>query len=1349
MPRPRPGDLAVDFHETWLGMVQPAEGLVVSVPILADSQCWRRLPLTARERLAELAYRVNEAEPVAGREPLAVSLTDLLFDDELLGFRPDDLAVDPSAADAWPEVDARLDEALGLWVPEGRQELRATLGVRSKTARPIPDDASDAERAGAGLQMLVQRLPDGLDLDAPEEKTGSWRYPPTQKFERLLRHVRVPAGLLTNGLSARLVYAPHGESSGWITFHVADMASVGGRELLDALVMLVGRRSFFTRAPEARLPALLAESRRRQADVTDDLAEQVFGALVVLLAGFETAAERDGTDVLRRAVDENEDHAYGGLLTVLLRLVFLLYAEDRGLLPTEHDLYAEHFSVLGLFEQLQRDAGEFPDAMDRRFGAWDRLIALFRAVWLGVEHEDFDMPSRRGDLFDPHRYPFLEGWAGGSAPVRDAEQRAATRVPSIDDATIYEVLRRLILFQGQRLSYKALDVEQIGSVYEALMGYHVVRLPSLAVCLKPSRVWVAAQDLLDLAPGRRAAWLQSEAGLARALTKKIEKALRSLPQHAEDRDAAFEALAPFAVRGVARAAAGRLVLQPGAERQRTSSHYTPRSLSGPIVARTLEPLLRAMGPQPSSEDLLELKICDPAMGSGAFLVEACRFLADQVVAAWTREDRLDLVASAHEDVVNHARRLVAQRCLYGVDKNRFAVDLAKLSLWLETLARDLPFTFLDHALRWGDSLVGLDFRQIRGFHWQPDAQDTITSEALDEALDEAISLRQQILDLAGEGSSAQAEKERLLRDADDALGHARLLGDLVVGAFFEHGKKKARGVELGERLQEVHAWLQDDGGRPPEDLLAMQTRLRERLPVFHWMLEFPEIFYADRPDPLDHGARNHVAFIDAFVGNPPFAGKNQITEAGGPGYLDWLKTVHPGSHGNADLSAHFFRLADRLLGAHGTIGLIATNTIGQGDTRSSGLQPLVRQGLSIYDAANSMPWPGGAAAVTVSIVHLAKGHPADDLDLRLDGAKAEAINSRLRGKPERPDPEKLLRNDGCAFVGTYVLGMGFVLTPEERVALIDRDPRNAERIFPYLGGAEVNSSPTQSHDRFVISFGQMSLEEAKKWPDLIEIVRENVKPERDRNKREVRRKYWWRFGEVAPALYESIARLERCLVTARHSKHLILSQVAVDQIFSDALFVFSLQTIDAWVSLQSRVHETWTRLLSSSMKTDLRYSASDCFETFPFPEPDPRTEIPELEAIGEQLYKARAAYLVDTDQGLTQCYNRLKDPHEEDPRALELRRLHEAMDRAVLDAYGWSDIEVPPYVEPTTDAERKACERFEDEVLDRLFLLNIERAEEEQRQGIAADRTKAKKTRSAKASQNKGHEGQENLFGNG
>jgi hypothetical protein len=301
--------------------------------------------------------------------------------------------------------------------------------------------------------------------------------------------------------------------------------------------------------------------------------------------------------------------------------------------------------------------------------------------------------------------------------------------------------------------------------------------------------------------------------------------------------------------------------------------------------------------------------------------------------------------------------------------------------------------------------------------------------------------------------------------------------------------------------------------------------------------------------------------------------------------------------------------------------------------------------------------------------------------------------------------------------------MGFILTPAERDALVQRRARYAERIRPYLGGEEVNTSPTQAFARHVIDFGQMSLEEAESWPDLIEIVRAKVKPERDANKRERYREIWWQFAEPQAALRDALASLTRCLVTARVSKHLMISCQPPARIFSEQLCVFPLDAMTAFAVLQCRVHEPWARLLSSSLEDRLRYSASDCFETFPFPKPGPRAVIPTLETAGKALYDARAKYMVDTQQGLTKTYNALRDPACTDPRILELRRVHEAMDRAVLDAYGWTDIAVPPYC-PLTDADKQALQAFEDEVIDRLYVLNAERAREEERLGIAGKKGK-------------------------
>jgi len=723
------------------------------------------------------------------------------------------------------------------------------------------------------------------------------------------------------------------------------------------------------------------------------------------------------------------------------------------------------------------------------------------------------------------------------------------------------------------------------------------------------------------------------------------------------------------------------------------------------------------------------------MGSGAFLVETVRQLGDHVVAAWRREGRAGGLFPAHgpahtaADAVPLARRLVAQRCIYGIDKNPHAVTLAKLSLWLVTLAKDKPFTFLDHALRHGDSLVGLDLDQLTAFHWEPDAQLDVIESELRQVLDEAIVARERIVALAADDSpAAQREKERLLRDAADAVSRLRLIGDLVLGAFFSSDKPKEREAERVRRRDRVAAWLASGRDAVPDELAEAAAEFRAQVPALHWMIELPEVFWAKRKDPLNKDKLGGHAWMDAFLGNPPFAGKNNIASVPmGAVLLDWLKQIHAGSHGNSDYSAHFFRRCWHLLGDHGTMGLIATNTIAQGDTRATGLQVILDAGATIYDATRSMPWPGDDAAVTVAIVHIEKGRCTSPRRF-LDGLDVLAINSRLRAGNERPDPVALKANANKSFQGSIVLGMGFVLTVEERDALIAKSKTNAERIFPYLGGDEVNSSPTQAFDRYVINFGDMTIEEAGRWPDLLQIVREKVRPEREKNNRESYRRYWWQFAEKRSELFVALAGRPRCLITKRVQKHLTFSFQESNCVFANTIYVFPFHAAKYFAVLQSRIHASWTWMFSSTMKTDLNYSSTDCFENFPFPD---ETMMISLEVVGQTLYDARAAYMVATNQGLTATYNQLKDPHcapdraEDLPVIQKLRQLHEELDRAVVAAYGWSDIPVPPYC-PATDAERAAVALFEDTVIDRLFALNAELAAEERRTlGTAAPKPAA------------------------
>jgi hypothetical protein len=316
--------------------------------------------------------------------------------------------------------------------------------------------------------------------------------------------------------------------------------------------------------------------------------------------------------------------------------------------------------------------------------------------------------------------------------------------------------------------------------------------------------------------------------------------------------------------------------------------------------------------------------------------------------------------------------------------------------------------------------------------------------------------------------------------------------------------------------------------------------------------------------------------------------------------------------------------------------------------------------------------------------------------------------------------------------------------------LIAKDPHNAKRIFPYIGGEEVNNDPEHKHHRYVIDFEDFPLIReataktwaamtssergetirdgvvpidypepvAADWPELLDIVQRLVKPQRDQDDREARRKRWWRFGDRQPGLYARIAPLELVLVTnAQAAPHSSFAIIQNSGVFANSLNIFAFASYSAFAVLQSTVHELWARFFSSSMKDDLRYNPSDCFRTFPFPE-NFLTD-PSLEATGEAYHAFRAHLMVGRNEGLTKTYNRFHARGENAPDIARLRELHTEMDHAVLRAYGWDDLAAlaaPEFIEQEADEGKKAKTRldwqteFKDEVLARLLALNAERA---------------------------------------
>jgi len=654
-----------------------------------------------------------------------------------------------------------------------------------------------------------------------------------------------------------------------------------------------------------------------------------------------------------------------------------------------------------------------------------------------------------------------------------------------------------------------------------------------------------------------------------------------------------------------------------------------------------------------------------------------------------------------------------------------AVEMAKLSLWLVTLQRDRPFTFLDHALRHGDSLVGVNVQQLLGstLVQRETVQGTVFRPVLQRALHNALRLRHRIEGTEDLSVRDTQEKEGLLRQSDEALGLVRLGADLLVSTAFLPRREPASTADmLLYRFQLlVHAAEEMGSGAWKEHVLAQHRQdfgnlraeadclLKERKP-FHWPLEFPEVF-------VDEASFDTPVGFDALLGNPPFLGGKKITGALGTAYRDYLvEHIGRGKRGHADLCAYFFLRGESLLRRNGQFGMLATNTIAQGDTREVGLEQITENGGTITRALPSRKWPG-TANLEVAEVWVRRGewHGTRSLaDTQVPGITPFLTTpGKVAGNPYH-----LAANAGKSYIGSYVLGMGFVLSTEDAEALIQKDPRNRDVLFPYLNGEDLNSRPDQSPSRWVINFHDWPKERAKQYPDCWRIIEDRVRPERQRTRddgeyalRKPLPQRYWQYADKRPALYATIARMGRVMVRARVSEHHMMVFVPNNLVMSEAIVVLPFANWEVFSLFQSTIHELWARAHASSLETRMRYTPSDCIETFPWPR-----SIEGLRDIGASYYLYRARMCEMLNEGLTSVLNRFHSPDENDERITALRDLHIRMDCEVQQSYGWNDLDLQyGFYETKRGIRFTISEPAREEVRSRLLALNHERYEEEVR----------------------------------
>ncbi|ELW9530333.1 ATP phosphoribosyltransferase regulatory subunit [Burkholderia cenocepacia] len=1341
----------MSMHHEWLSLVE-ISGPFFAVPVLKETfpQGLEELDAAKRKRLRQAYDEWREA--LETDDPRFADLHAAWIDEVLSrGLELDE--------DGRGDVLRRKDWCaahLTVALPEHGVSLSPDFSVVGNGDAPL---------------MLIHAYGPDVDLDATQKLDG-WASTAAERMVRLCRATGCRLGLVTNGERWMLVDAPVGA----VTTFASWYARIWAQEpvTLQAFVHLLGVRRFFVGETE-RLPALFDRSLKFQDEVTDALGEQVRRAVEVLIQALDKADQDRDRELLRGV---NEAELYEAALTVMMRLVFLLSAEERGLLLLGDERYEANYALSTLRMQLRTESDEI---LERRWDAWSRLLAVFRAVYGGIEHENLRLPALGGSLFDPDRFPFLEGRARGT----DWRTDLAKPLP-IDNRTVLLLLEAIQQFQGRTLSYRALDVEQIGYVYEGLLERTVKRTAEVTLELDATKSaqspWVTLAELesarLD-GSARLTELLQQRSGSSTSrvrndLARAVDDALADRMLTAcngdtalRDRIKSFGHLVRTDPWGYPLVyPAGAFIVTTGSDRRETGTHYTPKPLTEAIVAETLTPIAY-VGPAqgaPRSDwtlkspaELLDLKICDPAMGSGAFLVQACRWLADRLVESWAQTEAqghtvgIDgRVADADANVealprdtearTIVARRLIAERCLYGVDLNPLAVELAKLSIWLVTLAKGRPFGFLDHNLHCGDSLLGihrLDQLTQLSMNSTGQGQLRLFGQNVEQAVREAVELRSRL-------------REMPIRDIRDveAMAHldaaARLklevpgrIADAFIGEVFASGGG-------GTALESMLASLTVQAGRAVDgdhDALASMRRrsvaaLSTDLPAdkpsrrpFHWPLEFPEVF-----------ARERGGF-DGMVGNPPFLGGQRITGVVGTAFRDWLvEHIAEGRRGSADLVAYFFLRVWGLLREGGGFGLLAVNTIAEGDTRQVGLEAMVGAGAVIYAAYPNEPWPGKAAVVT-SRVHVHKGEWQGERSLL--GRPAPFISAFLSDREEW-SPKRLKANEGIVYQGSIVLGMGFVLSSDEAHRMLDADPRNAEVIFPYINGDDLNSDPEQRPSRWVINFWDWPENRAKEYKLPWQRLEETVKAERQANNRKVYRDYWWQFAEKRPALYHAIGwgqkfekhpvgwdsikpRQETVLVCSEVTKHLGFAEIPNTSIMSANLDVF--KNVGLLTICQSSLHEVWARQYSSKLETRLKYSPGNAFETFAFPIRFIDKSNEQFDDLRDRFHRARIEVMRADRIGLTKLYNRLHTDTERAPGVERLRSLQREMDVAVARAYGWDDIDLEhsfhevPYLSENDRVRFTISETARVEVLRRLSELNRERYQEEVSHGLHAGAT--------------------------
>lgn len=1131
-----------------------------------------------------------------------------------------------------------------------------------------------------------------------------WTASDVERLSWLLSANNVRFGIVTNGSEWVLIDAPEQTERSTLLWSQAQWRT--SPIAWATFASLLHRQSVLD---SQLIDKVFDQSAKSQPDTMLRIGGQVRRALGCLVQAIGRAnnASRGSicVDATGQAIDELG--LRDGAVHWMMRLLVQISLEARGVIQWQG---LEGYSVLGMYQQLMQGLRRGDAGMAQSTEAWRALQAAHHIIHAGL-------PGGRvgygGSLFDAQAHPWL------------SDERIAW-----SDQVVWVMLDALLRIASSQddvfMDFAFVSEEQVGQIYESLIESTVTSQPDVVLCI------AGAQDIdVEVSMHEIDTWLQ-QGGVTSVVAAVAERSGRSeiylrehllpsamtSPTHLAQALTSQEDISrvlpwsgwlrhdplgiPMCI------APSTPYLSIGTERKQAGAHYTPASMVNMVVRKALELLTAPLNAnaQPTlarPADILRLRVCDPAMGSGAFLVGACRYLADALVASWVQYEGHIISPASHMQ----ARRHIAERCLSGVDINPTAVQLARMSLWLTTADPDRPFTFIDHALQCGDSLLAISLREL--VYWSADktharqsTRDRMRSAGLPYAawqnpagqehfdMQHMVALLEEVqrdLDHIGDAPSDTLEqvrhKESLHAQAMDRMQPIMVFADLlaatcVIGDVY---RRRTQHLAADEATLQIASWpsakrLSGEWCDLASTFFRSQSSDSERRQALSRAThERDALFGATRP----YHWQLLTTKKHAFVGNPPFLGASATSTLLGS---DWSKRQREiwgwdswqgrdVSATQADLATFFVGLAASMSLPQSVIGFITTHSIGKGESSRVALEPLVGAGpddhrdWQVAYALPNMRWPG-EAAVHVALFTLVRGgwHGTPRLGNTFGGQGVPVVRINATFTEHRRvaiKPQSLPHAQIRACAGDELI-TPFLLDATQQQQLLALEPQAAHILHDALRGNDIVKSPRQEASRKAIVLPASKEQAQATYPVAWKLLQELVPAQKQRQQK------WWNV-----ARHEAMQGRNQVLVQAYTAKYIAPSMVNADMYVVSPNVVIASDRYATAMICESAIHSVWVQELGTTLgATSWRYSHTSIVHTFPVPE-DWQEQVA-WEELGREYHSLRNQIMQTRSVGLTHVCNMIHDARTQDSEVRRMRDIRRAFEHELLQAYGWKDL---------------------------------------------------------------------------